>query len=243
MAELQAMGSGDAFGSGGKMHTCFWINWNKKNFLVDCGATSSVAIKSSGKNIENIDAIFISHLHGDHIGGIPFILMELAYIKKNKKHRIEIFGPKGTRERIKTLQNLLYPDSLRYTEAISEFKEYNDLDSWNEFSIETYDVKHAELSFPKGLRISHDEKIFAYSGDCEWDDILLNISASADLFICECYNYQNTTPGHLNYVELMEKHHLLTSKNIMLTHPGPELLENIEKVDIPFIKDKQIIKF
>ncbi|QNL22958.1 MBL fold metallo-hydrolase [Hyphobacterium sp. CCMP332] len=243
MAELQVMGSGDAFGSGGKMQTCFWINWNKKNLLVDCGATSSVAIKSIGKKIEDIDVIFISHLHGDHIGGIPFILMELAYVAKDKNHRIEIFGPGGTKKRLQTLQNLLYPDSLRYTEAITEFREYSGADTWHDFSIETYDVQHSELSYPKGLRISHKGKIFAFSGDGEWSNNLLKLSDSAELFICECYNYQKTTPGHLNYLKLTEMYHLLSCKNIFLNHPGPELLDNIEKVEIPFLQDSQIIKF
>lgn len=243
MAVIQIMGSGDAFGSGGRFQTCFWLDWNKKNILIDCGATSSVAFKKNNKNIEDIHAIMISHLHGDHLAGIPFLLMELAYSTRGMSHKIEIFGPKGHENSIRELQEILYPGSLKYTDQITIFKEYQGLDAFFDFKIKTYDVKHSELSRPKGIRISQANKVFAFSGDGEWSDNLVDLSEEADLFICECYNFEQNTPGHLSYKKLMAKKQKLKCKKMMLNHPGPELLENIGKVEIPFIVDSQIIEF
>ncbi len=243
MAVIQILGSGDAFGSGGRFQTCFWLEWSGKNILIDCGATSSVAFKRDGRNITEIDAILISHLHGDHIGGIPFLLMELAHSTKNFDHKIAIFGPEGVKECIRNLQECMYPGSLEYTDDITNFYEYSGKDDFSDFSIETFDVNHSELSKPKGLRVSNSGKVFAFSGDGDWSDNLLKLSTGADLFICECFNFEMRTPGHLSYKKLMEKKQEIDCQNLHLNHPGPELLENIDKVELPLIHDSQIIEF
>ena len=69
-------GSGDAFGSGGRWQTCIHVSGEGQVLLVDCGATSLVALKAQGLNPDAVDAVAVTHLHGDHLGGLPFLILD-----------------------------------------------------------------------------------------------------------------------------------------------------------------------
>jgi ribonuclease BN (tRNA processing enzyme) len=73
---LQALGCGDAFGSGGRFHTCFHVSARVVSFLVDCGASALIAMRRFGVDPNTIRTVLISHLHGDHFGGLPFLLLD-----------------------------------------------------------------------------------------------------------------------------------------------------------------------
>jgi len=75
MAHVQFVGSGDAFGSGGRFNTCFLVAGTKTRFLIDCGASTPVALKRAGIDLDGIDGVALTHLHGDHFGGLPFLLL------------------------------------------------------------------------------------------------------------------------------------------------------------------------
>ena len=74
---LQFVGCGDAFGSGGRFNTCFHLVGREINALIDCGATSLVGMNKLAIERNDIDLILISHFHADHIGGLPFFILEV----------------------------------------------------------------------------------------------------------------------------------------------------------------------
>ena len=70
-------GSGDAFGSGGRHQACIHLRSPRAGpVLLDCGATSLSALKRLGLDPGEIVAVFVSHLHGDHFGGLPFLILD-----------------------------------------------------------------------------------------------------------------------------------------------------------------------
>jgi ribonuclease BN (tRNA processing enzyme) len=71
---VQFPGSGEAFGSGGRFQTCIYVDAEHPRLLIDCGASSLIAMKRYGVHPRSIDIILVSHLHGDHFGGIPFLI-------------------------------------------------------------------------------------------------------------------------------------------------------------------------
>ncbi|MBV8411843.1 MAG: MBL fold metallo-hydrolase [Alphaproteobacteria bacterium] len=78
---LQFLGSGDAFGSGGRFNTCFHLERSAHgNVLIDCGASSMIAIRKWQVDPNVISTIVVTHLHGDHFGGIPFFLLDAQLI-------------------------------------------------------------------------------------------------------------------------------------------------------------------
>src|SRR5690242_10684844 len=105
------LGSGDAFGSGGRFNTCFFVETGSGNFLIDCGASSLIAIRKFGVDPNTISTIFISHLHGDHFGGLPFLLLDAQFYSK-REAPLTLVGPPGFRERLAQAMELFFPGSL-----------------------------------------------------------------------------------------------------------------------------------
>src|SRR3954453_20677095 len=106
------VGSGDAFGSGGRFNTCFFVESAKGTLLVDCGATSLVALKAHGLDPNRIDGIVLSHLHGDHFGALPFLLLDAQFLAQRERPLL-IAGPPGTRARLDQLLEVFFPRSSR----------------------------------------------------------------------------------------------------------------------------------
>jgi ribonuclease BN (tRNA processing enzyme) len=109
---LTIIGSGDAFGSGGRFNTCFHLAAGDRTILIDCGATSLVALKAHGIDPNTIDAIVLSHLHGDHFGGIPFLMLDGQYLGRRERPLL-LAGPPGSATRIPALMEAMFPDSSR----------------------------------------------------------------------------------------------------------------------------------
>ena len=92
--QLQFVGCGDAFGSGGRFNTCFHLVGHGINALIDCGASSLVAMNRLAINRNDIGTIFLSHFHADHFGGVPFFMLEANYVLKRDRP-LTIAGPPG----------------------------------------------------------------------------------------------------------------------------------------------------
>jgi ribonuclease BN (tRNA processing enzyme) len=93
------IGTGDAFGSGGRLHTCFQIRAEGHTLLLDCGASSLIGLKRMGFDPARVDIVVVSHFHGDHYGGIPFLL-RARQIERPSERVLTVLGPQGTTERL-----------------------------------------------------------------------------------------------------------------------------------------------
>lgn len=235
--KVKIIGCGDAFGSGGRLNTCFYLQSAQTNLLIDCGATVLPGLKKQNIDIEQIDAIVISHFHGDHYGGIPFLLLEAAMTGRKKP--LHIITPKDGRARITALLELLYP-GIKALELLNiAFLEYTarkPLQAEN-FGLTAFPVIHSAASLPHGLRITIGDKVISYSGDTSWTDELVALSTGADLFICECNFFSTQVKGHMNYLDLKTKLGTLSYKRILLTHFDEEMLQELEHIKLDYARD------
>ncbi len=234
---LKIIGSGDAFSTGGRFQTCFYVQSISANFLIDCGATAFTSLKKNGIDQEDIDFILISHFHGDHYGGLPFIILDAAV--HNRRKPLTIICPEGGKEHIQQLLNLLYPGSNPMDKIDIIFKYYrsNQNLKHEQLNILPMSVKHTNATFPHALRIQISDKVIAYSGDTEWTSNLIEIAKDADVFICECNFYKKKISGHLNYETIQKMKNKLTCKKIILTHLGEEMLAMLPELTIPYAVD------
>src|SRR3954452_7028607 len=108
--KLTIVGSGDAFGSGGRFNTCFKVETAGRTILIDFGASSLVALKAQGIDPNTIDGIVISHLHGDHLGGLPCLLLDAQFLSRRTRPLV-VAGPPGSRARIDALMEVFFPRS------------------------------------------------------------------------------------------------------------------------------------
>ncbi len=224
---LTVIGCGDAFGSGGRSNTCFMLKTAKATLLVDCGASALPALKAQNIDLNSIDGIILSHLHGDHFGGLPFFMLDAQFLARRDKPLL-IAGPPGTRDRLNAAMEVFFPKSTgsnwRFDWRVEEIAVGVPSDVLGH-SIVTAEVIHQSGAPSTALRLSDGQKTFAYSGDTEWTDALLAIARDADLFICECYAYAGVRmTGHLSWEILEPRLGALAARRTMLTHMNPTML-------------------
>lgn len=229
---LTIVGSGDAFGSGGRTNTCFWLETAKAVLLVDCGASGLPALKARHLDTNRVNGIVLSHLHGDHFGGLPFLLLDGQFLSR-REQPLAIFGPPGTRARLDALLEVFFPKSTgskwRFDWRVEEVAVGVETDVLGH-KLVTAEVIHQSGAPSTALRLSDGEKTFAYSGDTEWTDALLPVAAGADLFICECYAYAGKMTGHMSWEILQSRIADLRASRIMLTHMNPTMLARVDEI-------------
>lgn len=229
---LTVVGSGDAFGSGGRSNTCFWLETAKGTLTVDFGASALPALKALKLDPNKIDGIVLSHLHGDHFGGLPLLLLDFQYLNRRERP-LTIAGPPGTRARLETATETFFPKSTatkwRFSWKVEEIAVGVETAVLGH-SLATTEVIHQSGAPSTALRLSDGEKTFAYSGDTEWTDALLPIASGADLFICECYAYAGKMTGHLSWEILRPKIPSLRAKRLMVTHMNPTVLAKLDEL-------------
>jgi len=231
------IGSGSAFADGGRSHACIHVTAPGVSLLLDCGGSSLPAIRRE-VDAEAIDAIGISHLHGDHFGGIPYLLIEQHFAGRTAP--LLIGGPRALGDRLRALESSLYPDFFRKTKLGFQVSEIVLGANETEFGgalVSALPVKHVAESDPHGLRVRVGDKLIAYSGDATWSDDLARVAKGADLFICDATFFDRDDPSHISYRTLMAHRDVLDCKRIVLTHLGAETLARIGELEVDHAVD------
>jgi ribonuclease BN (tRNA processing enzyme) len=226
------VGAGDAFGSGGRFQTCIMVDSPGFRFVIDFGASSLIALNKLGIDHNTIDAIVFTHLHGDHCGGIPFLLMD-AMLAAKRARPLTIAGPRDTKARIAGVCEALLP-GMRVMKPKFEL-EYVEMEVGSEHEIgplriTAYPALHAEETNPTSLRIGVAGKVVSYSGDSAWNENILKVSHGADLFVCECYFYEKPIRHHMNYPDIKVHRGEFGAKRLVLTHLSREMLEHKDSI-------------
>jgi len=230
---LTIIGCGDAFGAGGRLQTSFHVRSSAATFLIDCGTTTLIGMRRLGFQPNDIDTVFVSHLHGDHFGGLPWLLVDAIYVSKRTRPLV-VTGPKGIEARFLTAAEALYPDitTAKRDFALSfvEYEEQKPLQIGG-VSVVPFEVKHPSGAPPYALRFTIDGRVLAFTGDTGWVEALCEVAQGADLFISECFQYDLTLPIHLDYLTIDANYQRLGAKRMLLTHMGEAMLSHIGKVD------------
>ena len=235
---VRFVGSGDAFGSGGRFQTCISVTSGGQTALVDCGTTSLVALKAQGLDPAGVDAVAITHLHGDHFGGLAFLILDGQFSRRIRPLRV--VGPPGMQDRLTRTMEALFPGSSRVTRRFAvEVEELVPggppvaLGGTGELEVRAWPVVHECGAPPLALRVTDGRSTFAYSGDTEWTPSLVEAARGADLFAVEAYTYDKPVRYHLDYQTLREHCEEFDAERVVLTHMSAHMLDRLDEADHP----------
>ena len=241
--QLRFIGCGDALGSGGRTNTCFHVTGDRVNFLIDCGASSLPALKRLGITRDEIDLILITHFHGDHFGGLPFLLLDAQFTRRTRP--LVIAGPEGIAARLTQVMEALFENSSktkqRFDLSVVELRPWEKR-SFGAVDVTPYPVVHGDSGGPfLGYRIETEGRIIAYSADTESTETLVLLGRDADLFIAEAYTSEGIVKNHLSLGTLEPHLAEIRPKRLILTHMSDDMLARLGTLDFEAASDGLVV--
>jgi ribonuclease BN (tRNA processing enzyme) len=237
--QVRFAGSGDAFGSGGRWQTCIHVSGEGQVVLVDCGATSLTALRAQGLDPGAVDAVAVTHLHGDHFGGLPFLILDGQFSRRTSP--LLVAGPPGIRARLAAAMEVLFPGSgqvqRRFEVQVTELRPDGTAASLGPAVVRGWEVVHASGAPPLALRVDLGGRSFAYSGDTEWTVALAEAARGADLFAVEAYTFDRPVRYHLDYRTLRAHLGELGARRTVLTHMSADMLARLADAETPAAYD------
>jgi ribonuclease BN (tRNA processing enzyme) len=224
--QLTIIGCGDAFGAGARLQTSFYVRAARASFLIDCGTTTLIGMHKLNLAPDVIDTVFVSHLHGDHFGGLPWLLVDALYVSMRTRPLV-VVGPRGIEERFVTAAEALYPGVSGVKRGFAlEFIEYEERQPRDIGGVRVtpFEVRHPSGAPPYALRFDIDGKVLTFTGDTGWTESLIDAAQGADLLISECFQYDVKLDIHLDYRTIDANYARLGARRVLLTHMGAAML-------------------
>lgn len=248
---VQFLGTGGPLASGGRLQTCILVQNEHGCYLVDCGMTALVSMSRFAIDPGAIDAVLITHLHGDHYGGLPLMILEACINAHEgstyppRTRPLRVAGPAETEARVRQVLDLFSWGAQFAAMKDNGLLEFITLEPRREtvihgLTVTAFPVLHYTPE-ATALRITVGGKTIAYSGDTGWTDTLLEVAAEADLFICQTYTIDIPQWGLLNYRTLQVRRDKLTCKRLVLTHVGAQMQNRLAEVEEEVAGDGLVI--
>jgi ribonuclease BN (tRNA processing enzyme) len=230
--KLTVIGSGDAFGSGGRRQASYLLETSGQTLLIDCGATTVMGFNALGLDTKRVRTIVISHLHGDHFAGLVWWLVHALFVVK-RSEPLTVWGPIGVEARTIAAAEILFPGCSTVTRNFTlNFKE---MAAGTPAHIEGLTVSAFAVVHPSGapshaLRFESNGKTLAFTGDSGWTDALTEAGRGADLYIMECYSFARDQRYHLSWATIQGKLSIIGAKRTLLTHMSDDMLAHRSEV-------------
>jgi len=193
-------------------------------YAVDFGPTAMLQCERLDVDLSRLDGIYITHLHGDHIGGIAMLLVYLQF-KIERTRPLVIAGPEGMEARLALLRESAYPSVLQrglsFPIEFAHWKIPGTVDVLGR-QVTAIRAEHDRLAIASSLRVDTDSYSLSFSGDTGWQPKLAKLVEGTDMFICECSMETADYWGHLSVAELLEHRPKLKVKRLVLSHMSEE---------------------
>ena len=234
--QIHLIGTGTAFHAGGRGSACtLLVGGAAEPVLVDIGPTAVAAAQGFGIDLGRIGHVFITHLHGDHIAGWPFLLLNLALCDRRSR-RLQVHGPPGCREALEGLARICYGDLLAsprlgFQVSYQEIPVHLGIHRGFSPPVDVVPVDHHPSSL--GYRFRLGRHRVAVTGDTRWCGGLEVLARDSDVLILECTSVEPGEGAHLSLSELRGKIDRLKAGRFVLVHPTDDVAADLAKRPIP----------
>lgn len=216
--ELTFLGSGNAFAPG-RYWSSFLVN---DRYLFDAPPTVLPNMKKLGKDLAAVEIVLVTHFHGDHFLGLPFLFLEYAYLTARQQD-LTVVGPPGVQNMVEGVAEMAYPGMTQreagyrrlYIEA-----QPGDEKTVGDLTIRALPMNHAQGKLTcLGYRVAVGDKVIAYTGDTMFCQGIFDLAENADVLVIDCSYSQEPGPEHLGFTDIVQIRHELDPKTaIILTH-------------------------
>ena len=227
--DLTFIGTGNAFAPGGLCWNGFLAD---RRFLFEAPPQALMALHRTGVDPNVIEAVVLSHHHGDHFLGLPSLLLHWKH--KGRAEPVTIVGPPETERLAREIGEAVYPGLFECDYGI-EWRELaaGDAASLGDLAIEAVAVEHDErLSLNLGYRARLEEGAeLAYTGDTRLCEAVLDLARAADVLVSECASRDSAIPIHMNLVDDIPRVRaaMPAGAQLVLTHVTPEVTSDLPR--------------
>ncbi len=219
------LGSGTSIPHPARSSSGYWLETAGGTLLLDCSCSVIHRMAREHLDWPNLDAIWISHFHLDHVGGIPSLLSGLKHAAdtRDRVKPLKIFGPAGLRRIMEGFENVNQYKFLKlhFPVELIEIEEHERFEILPDLEAVALSTPHTAES--QAIRVfDKSGKSIVYSSDTGFTKSVGEFARNADLFVCECSFFENKpTQNHLVLAEAMFLARYGSPKRIMLTHLYP----------------------
>ncbi len=231
--EVRFLGTGDAFGSGGKRNAAVFlrVRGQRLGILLDAGPGCAGGLRAEGLSPSDVAAVLLSHFHGDHFGGVPFL--ELDGLRTGRSEPLLVIAPPGARDRLPALRECLYPgftppSPTRIVEVLPG-EGVRLPESAGGGSAVAFAADHQPGGWALSWTLRLGGRRIVASGDSGLTSRMIREAAGADLLIHECTDV-DPLPGHTALRDLEEAAPRLRAKRVLLVHTGEAVMETPDPV-------------
>lgn len=195
--------------------SCYLVEAEEFTLLLDLGSGAMGSLQRY-HNMFDIDAIYLSHLHPDHCLDLCPYWIARTYHPAGRRPRIPVYGPNGSADHLAAAYT---PDPNVGMRETFDFQPIagppRDV---GPFRVTTALMNHPVEAY--GLRIEHNGKVLAYSGDTGRSEELVELADGADLFLCEASFLEGTNPPDMHLTGREAGEHAVRAgvHTLVLTH-------------------------
>ena len=224
---MTIVGSADAFNGAGRAHSCYLLEAEgAQPIMVDFGATALARVKQLPRDPDQLAGILVTHLHGDHIGGIPFLLID-AMFRTRRQTPLAILGPIGTKATLDALFRVTYGPVAEYErpfELVVEELAPDQSRAWLGWFVESFPADHMDPpEQPMCLRVGAGGRRIAFSGDTSMCDGLRRALEGVDLGVVECTGLEHPVGRHCAWSDWEAELPKLSARRMLMSHLGEEV--------------------